>query len=88
MRNLLFGFRGRVNRVNFWLVALGLFILDEIILLAVHGGKLAMAHHPHNAYAPIGPIARIVLLAFFVVVTWISLTVVVKRFHDRDKTGW
>jgi uncharacterized membrane protein YhaH (DUF805 family) len=88
LATLLFSFRGRVNRAKFWLVALGIVVVDEIILLAVLVGKLAMARNPQDTYAPIGPLASIVLLAFLVFVTWISLAVAVKRFHDRDKTGW
>ena len=31
MKDLLFGFHGRANRAKFWLVALGIFVLEVII---------------------------------------------------------
>jgi uncharacterized membrane protein YhaH (DUF805 family) len=87
MTNLLFGFRGRITRAKFWLVALAIFVV-ELILFAALGGNAAMWANPQAALAAIGPVAGIVFLIFGVVVTWISLAVAVKRFHDRDKTGW
>jgi uncharacterized membrane protein YhaH (DUF805 family) len=44
--------------------------------------------NPQAALAAIGPVAGIVFLIFGVVVTWNSLAVAVKRYHDRDKSGW
>jgi len=87
MANLLFSFQGRVNRAKFWLVALGIFVA-EIIVFAAIGGGAAMSGDPEQAMAAIGPIAGIVLLAVGVVAFWISLAVAVKRYHDRNKTGW
>jgi|SRR5450631_1150705 uncharacterized membrane protein YhaH (DUF805 family) len=87
MTNLLFGFRGRITRAKFWLVALAIFVV-ELILFAALGGNAAMWANPQAALAAIGPVAGIVFLIFGVVVTWISLAVAVKRYHDRDKSGW
>jgi uncharacterized membrane protein YhaH (DUF805 family) len=87
MTNLLFGFRGRITRAKFWLVALAIFVV-ELILFAALGGNAAMWANPQAALAAIGPVAGIVFLIFAVVVTWISLAVAVKRYHDRDKSGW
>ena len=33
-------------------------------------------------------IASTAIVALGVLVTWISLAVAVKRYHDRDKSGW
>jgi len=87
MTNLLFGFRGRITRAKFWLVALAIFVV-ELILFAALVGNAAMRANPQAALAAIGPVAGIVFLIFAVVVTWISLAVAVKRYHDRDKSGW
>ena len=62
MADLLFGFQGRANRAKFWLVALGILVV-EVILFAV-------------------------ILVFVVIATWISIAVAVKRYHDRNKSGW
>ena len=52
------------------------------------GGNLAMLIDPPEELSLIGPFASTVILAFGVLVTWISLAIAVKRYHDRDKSGW
>jgi uncharacterized membrane protein YhaH (DUF805 family) len=87
MKDLLFGVHGRVNRAKFWLVALGIFVL-EVIIFAVLGGTTAMSTDPEQALANIGPVAGIVLFVFGVAALWISIAVAIKRYHDRNKSGW
>jgi uncharacterized membrane protein YhaH (DUF805 family) len=87
MANLLFSAQGRVNRAKFWLVALGILVLEVIIFAALFGGA-AMSGDPEQIAAAMGPIASIVLLVFAVLATGISITVAVKRYHDRNKSGW
>ena len=87
MKDLLFSFHGRVNRAKFWLVALGIFVI-EIIIFAVLGGTTAMSSDPQQAMANIGPGAGIVLFVFGVVALWISIAVAIKRYHDRNKSAW
>jgi uncharacterized membrane protein YhaH (DUF805 family) len=87
MKDLLFGVHGRVNRAKFWLVALGIFVL-EVIIFAVVGGTTAMSTDPQQAMANIGPVAGVVLFVFGVVALWISIAVAIKRYHDRNKSGW
>jgi uncharacterized membrane protein YhaH (DUF805 family) len=86
MTNLLFGFQGRTNRAKFWLVALAIFVV-EAILFAVLGSNIAMSDDPQEALARMGPVTSIVLLLFGILVTWISIAVGIKRFHDRNKSG-
>ena len=86
MTSLLFGFQGRTNRAKFWLVALAIFVV-EAILFAVLGSNVAMSDDPQEALARMGPVTSIVLLLFGILVTWISIAVGIKRFHDRNKTG-
>jgi uncharacterized membrane protein YhaH (DUF805 family) len=87
MTNLLFSFEGRINRARFWLVNLGIFVA-EMIIFAILGGGAAMSANPEEAMAAVGPVAGIVLLVVIVIATWIALAIAVKRWHDRNKTGW
>ena len=87
MKDLLFGFHGRANRAKFWLVALGIFVI-EIIIFAALGGTTAMSTDPQQAMANLGPGVGIVLFVFGIVALWISIAVAVKRYHDRNKSGW
>jgi uncharacterized membrane protein YhaH (DUF805 family) len=87
VNNLLFGVRGRITRAKFWLVALGILVI-EAILFAALGGTAAMSGDPDRALAAIGPVGGFVLFIVGLLVTWISVVVAIKRFHDRDKSGW
>ncbi len=87
MANLLFGFQGRANRAKFWLVALGILVVEVILFAAIFGGA-AVSGDPEQMASAMGPLASIVLFIFFVVATWISIAVAVKRYHDRNKSGW
>jgi uncharacterized membrane protein YhaH (DUF805 family) len=46
-----------------------------------------MSDDPQEALARMGPVTSIVLLLFGILVTWISIAVGIKRFHDRNKSG-
>ena len=71
---LFFSLRGRVSRREFWLY--GVLALAGLALLA--HALLGIAH------VRIGTAERIVNL----LLTWPALAVSVKRWHDRDKSGW
>ncbi|MBI2739793.1 MAG: DUF805 domain-containing protein [Rhodospirillales bacterium] len=83
----LFDFQGRANRAKFWLVALGILVVELILFAAIFGGA-ATSGDPEQMAAAIGPLAGIVLFVFVVAATWISIAVAVKRYHDRNKSGW
>lgn len=87
MANLLFSVQGRANRAKFWLVALGIFVVEMIVFAATFGGA-AMSGDPEQMASAIGPLAGIVIFVFVVIATWISIAVAVKRYHDRNKSGW
>jgi uncharacterized membrane protein YhaH (DUF805 family) len=86
MTNLLFGFQGRTNRAKFWLVAVALLIIEIIVLGVLCGGAM-MSDDPQQALASLGPVAGIVLIILGLAVTWITIAVGIKRFHDRNKSG-
>lgn len=77
---MLFLFRGRVNRQSFWIVSLTLFLLNAFIALFV-----ADTTSRSNRVVVISAVTG---LLWFPVSLWISLAVQVKRWHDRDKSGW
>jgi uncharacterized membrane protein YhaH (DUF805 family) len=87
MTNLLFSFKGRVNRAKWWLVSIAVGVVETIlfgIILALFSvGIDAKTGMPQ--FSGIGAILAVVVL---VVSLWISLALAVKRWHDRDKSGW
>jgi len=58
------------------------------MLYAALGGNIAVLIDPPEELPSIGPFAGTIILAFGLLVMWILLAVAVKRFHDRDKSGW
>lgn len=70
--HLLFGFSGREKRLPWWIAT----ILVDLGLGMVY----ALFGHPRASV--------LVLLLLAPLLIWISVAVQVKRWHDRDKSGW
>jgi uncharacterized membrane protein YhaH (DUF805 family) len=89
MRELLFSFNGRINRAKFWLVVIGTDIAGAIVL-AILGGVTGTSLVPdiEGNLPPMSPGVGLVYLLILIAMLWIGLAAGVKRFHDRDKTGW
>lgn len=88
MADLLFGFRGRVNRAKYWLIVLGILVAGLLPVCAALAGKAALLVDPQELFAAVSPFGDVVFYVFLAAAMWIWLAVTVKRFHDRDKTGW
>lgn len=72
---ILFSFKGRIGRKAYWLSSLGMLVLVGI--LVVIGGALG----DQNVLA-------ILMLVICVPLIWASLAVQIKRWHDRNKSGF
>jgi len=75
-KEILFSFKGRIPRKTYWLTSLALMVaIFVIIILAtvIGAGESALGF---------------LLLVIYIPAIWISLAVQVKRWHDRDKSGW
>ena len=79
LKSLLFSFRGRINRLPFWVVTL---------ILIGWGITFQQLMGPYGPENPMTVGSGFVTLANFVIVIWIALAVQIKRWHDRDKSGW
>jgi uncharacterized membrane protein YhaH (DUF805 family) len=91
-------FSGRSRRMEYWMFIL----LQAIVMTVVVCGFIALARpvavapgpdgtmDPAAMEAMAGPMAGlgIVYLIYFVVFLIPTLAVMVRRFHDQDKTGW
>ena len=78
LTNLLFSFSGRASRLQFWLVVplswFAVFILR--LHLDTNFEKMPYSLLLLTTFGPLIPIL------------WISLATQVKRWHDRNKSGW
>ena len=90
--NLLFGFSGRIGRLQWWLAQL--VAIPVIILVSV--GIIAAFAQPGTsdtsekwaAIANAGTGVVLFVAAAFALMLWINIASTVKRFHDRDKSGY
>jgi len=87
MQSLLFSFQGRINRANFWLVHVAMWVV-MIVVFGVLVGGAAMSADPEAALRSLGMVPGLILAVVNVLVFWIGLAVGVKRWHDRNKSGW
>ena len=79
LKLLLFSFRGRTTRLPFWVVTL---------ILIGWGATFQQFMGPYGPENSMTIGAGLVTLANFVIVLWVGLAVQIKRWHDRDKSGW
>ena len=88
MREFFFSFSGRINRSKFWIywalyIVTGLIFDRILVLFDVQSG----VQEPVTA-GPAEIFLLILGLAYVVVVTWSYFAVHIKRWHDRNKSGW
>ncbi len=72
--SLLFSFDGRINRAKFWSGLIVVWIVPWFLM------AIALAL---NSWA-LGWIAVVV----YILTIWPALAIHIKRWHDRDKSGW
>jgi uncharacterized membrane protein YhaH (DUF805 family) len=83
----MFSFSGRANRMDYWLVSIGLSFLQVLITLlaGLMIGMLALSWlPPDQEQIAAGVFGLIVQLLFF----WPITAVSVRRSHDRNMSGW
>lgn len=72
--HLLFAFDGRINRAKFWLVMAITWIVTALVI-----GIVAAMNSTFG---------WVIAAVFYIGLIWVGLAVSVKRWHDRDKSGW
>lgn len=83
----LFSFQGRASRSKFWLVfLLSIFVSFVVVLFSI----LALpALIFMGTFSPkLASIVSMLLYVLMIPMWWISIATSVKRFHDRNKSGW
>jgi uncharacterized membrane protein YhaH (DUF805 family) len=82
--NMFFSFKGRIGRLTYLgsslaLLAIelvGVFLMDRVQqnLNAINSGSIVLF--------------QIAGYAFLIMIVWSFLAITIKRWHDRDKSGW
>jgi len=73
-KSLMFSFEGRINRKPYWMYFLAVIVTNIVVagLAVMLGDTLGM----------------VILVPYIVFLVWTAIAVQVKRWHDRDKSGW
>ena len=81
MKQLLFSFRGRLNRKRYWMtVIVTMAVIILLLLLA-----LVMMREQRFEFAAL---TVVILLLLYIPLIWIGLAIGAKRLHDRDRSAW
>jgi uncharacterized membrane protein YhaH (DUF805 family) len=80
MSELLFSFRGRLNRKPYWLATLAIIVVMGVI------ATVLISALGFSVEALLG--GAVVYLILLVPLIWIGLALGAKRLHDRDKSAW
>ena len=78
---VIFSFQGRIGRMTYWMCSLGLIFAAVILTFAL------LPKGPVEPGAT-SPAPGIGLLLINLLLIWCMLAIAVKRWHDRDKSGW
>lgn len=78
---LLFSFRGRLNRKPYWLTSICIFII--LLLLVIY----AVVKFGEEDFRAAG-LTIALLFILYIPLIWIGLALGAKRLHDRDKSAW
>lgn len=86
----LFSFKGRINRLPYWMVYIGLTVAVIIIIFALSTVLPAKTVEGQVAaqFTPVQLAASICLSVVNIIYLWNVLAISVKRLHDRDQSGW
>jgi uncharacterized membrane protein YhaH (DUF805 family) len=87
---ILFSLRGRLNRKPYWIVGVVLLVLTlgaNLALAVVSAQMVQTALLTDSPIAPAMNVATFGAIAVLVIVLYPSVAIMVKRFHDRDKSG-
>jgi uncharacterized membrane protein YhaH (DUF805 family) len=91
LTQLLFSFKGRINRKPWWLASLGAgftaSVLTALLEAAARTSGETIINPVTHTFEPTG-ILGLAISVVGLVNAWIAFALSVKRLHDRDRTGW
>jgi uncharacterized membrane protein YhaH (DUF805 family) len=91
LTDLLFSFKGRINRKPWWLatIAAGLAasVITAILEAAARSSGETIVNPVTHQFEPTG-ILGLAISVVGLVNMWIAFALSAKRLHDRDRTGW
>jgi uncharacterized membrane protein YhaH (DUF805 family) len=89
--NFLFGFSGRIGRGQWWLgqlAMIGILVGCVAVVIGVGGFADLPGQSAAEMLGQAGWSIVAVIVATSILVSWVNIATTVKRFHDRDKSGF
>jgi uncharacterized membrane protein YhaH (DUF805 family) len=91
LTDLLFSFKGRINRKPWWLATIAVGAAASVITAVIEVIARSSGHTAvdpaTNQIEPTG-LLGLAVLAVALANMWIGFALSVKRLHDRDRNGW
>ena len=91
LTQLLFSFKGRINRKPWWLASLGAgftaSLLSAILEALARSSGETIVNPVTHQFEPTG-IFGLAISLIALANAWIAFALSAKRLHDRDRTGW
>ena len=78
MKEIFLSFQGRIPRKVFWLYGILALYISAALVFGVIFGIASV----------VGDWFGILAIPLYIMVIWAALAVQIKRWHDRDKSGW
>lgn len=86
--SLLFGFRGRIGRVTFWLAFAAVGLASWLGIRASEAALPWMAQVLAPRGINAGFALNLIWLGLGICAVWCATALMAKRLHDRDHSGW
>jgi uncharacterized membrane protein YhaH (DUF805 family) len=91
LTQLLFSFKGRIRRLQWWVASLAAgfvaSLLSAILEALARSSGEAVINPVNHQFEPTG-IFGLAISLIALANAWIAFALSVKRLHDRDRTGW
>ena len=88
---LLFSFKGRIGRAQYWLASLGMGVIWTLVMglvIAMMAPQLMQASKIPGQPADLPPAFIAAFVAGYLPLLWVSLALLIKRGHDRGRSAW
>lgn len=84
--NMIFDFSGRIGRLQYWLTMFGVMVFYSVIFMAL---GIALSIDPNASSQPsLSMPVLLVICGTYIIGFWANIAAMVRRYHDRNKSGW
>lgn len=91
-KEILFGFEGRIPRRTYWMWSLitgfGFGIVISIIMTTMMFTVTSTVESGGEPSSSVAVLPMIIVILLYIPYVWIAFALQVKRWHDRNKSGW